>query len=338
MSGSRGDRVEANEQRVKLDEILKSLFAVSKKVLVTMMNSLFHENLDVNTTEVTFENTEFVSGEYDIIRGDLFLKISKNEKPYHYHIEVQTLNDATMVIRLFEYGFKKAKELAKYEGQDETILYIPKQLVIFIEQNKNIKDELKMKLIFPDGQEVKYIVPVMKYWEYNDKKLIEEKMYPLLPLQVFKLRYKMESLRKKQKCDDSALKEALLEAKQVAEAIAKEAKHLYDCKEINGDDLHRILLAIANLFEYLNRRYGGNKDLEEEVTKMTKTLYDPEVERKGIEKGIEKITMLLLQQRIKDIPVDFKQKISKLEGAQLEKIALNIINIETLEDLAKYLQ
>jgi hypothetical protein len=71
---------------------------------------------------------------------------------------------------------------------------------------------------------------------------------------------------------------------------------------------------------------------------MTKSLYDPEVERKGIEKGIEKITMLLLQQRIKDIPVDFKQKISKLEGAQLEKIALNIINIETLEDLAKYLQ
>ena len=60
---------------------------------------------------------------------------------------------------------------------------------------------------------------------------------------------------------------------------------------------------------------------------MTKTLYDPEVERKGIEKGIEKI-MLLLQQRIKDIPVDFKQKISKLKERNL-KIALNIINIET---------
>ena len=128
----------------------------------------------------------------------------------------------------------------------------------------------------------------------------------------------------------------------MAEIIAKEAKYLYDCKEITGDDLHRILLAIANLFEYLNRRYGDNRDLEEEVTNMTKTLYDPEVERigmeKGMEKGIEKITMLLLQQRIKDIPLDFKQKISKLEGAQLEKFALNIINIENLEDLAKYLQ
>jgi hypothetical protein len=71
--------VEANEQRVKLDEILKSLFAVSKKVLVMMMNSLFQENFDEETTEVTFENSEFVFHEYDIIRRDLFLKISKNK-------------------------------------------------------------------------------------------------------------------------------------------------------------------------------------------------------------------------------------------------------------------
>ena len=61
-----------NEQRVKLDEILKSLFAVSKKVLITMMNSLFKENFDDKMTEITFENNEFVSDDYDIIRGDLF--------------------------------------------------------------------------------------------------------------------------------------------------------------------------------------------------------------------------------------------------------------------------
>ena len=74
-----------------------------------------------------------------------------------------------MVIRMFEYGFKKAKELARYSGDDpeEIVIFIPKQLVIFVEENRNIKDELKMKLVFPDGQEVKYIVPTMKYWEYS---------------------------------------------------------------------------------------------------------------------------------------------------------------------------
>ncbi|MEX0087542.1 hypothetical protein AB2T81_11850 [Clostridium butyricum] len=34
--------------------------------------------------------------------------------------------------------------------------------------------------------------------------------------------------------------------------------------------------------------YGDDKKLNEEVMNMTKTLYDPEVEKRGIEKGIEK--------------------------------------------------
>jgi hypothetical protein len=43
----------AVKERVKLDEILKSLFNVSKKVLIKMMNSLFNESFDVEMTEIT---------------------------------------------------------------------------------------------------------------------------------------------------------------------------------------------------------------------------------------------------------------------------------------------
>lgn len=284
---------EGDESRVKLDEVLKSLFNVSKKVLMGMMNSLFHEDYDIDSTEITFANNEFVTDEYDIIRGDLFLKISNDNKPYHYHIELQTKNDKTMVIRMFEYGFKKAKELARCEGKnssedDETTIYIPKQLVMFIEENKNIKDELKMKLVFPDGQIINYRVPVLKCWEYDDKRFIEEKMYPLLPLQIFKLRYKMESINRRTNGDKNKLKEEILNAKELAQVVANESKSLYDEEKIDGEDLHKILLAVSNLFEYLNTRYGDDKELNKEVLKMTETLYNPEVEKVGIKKGIEK--------------------------------------------------
>ncbi|MBN1049451.1 hypothetical protein FDB30_11755 [Clostridium botulinum] len=284
---------EGDENRVKLDEVLKSLFNVSKKVLIEMMNSLFHENYDIDSTEITFENNEFVTDDYDIIRGDLFLKISNDNKPYHYHIELQTKNDKTMVIRMFEYGFKKAKELSRCESDndnsdDETLIYIPKQLVMFIEENRNIKDELKMKLVFPDGQIVNYKVSVLKCWEYDDKRFIEEKMYPLLPLQIFKLRYEMESIKRRSNGDKNKLNEAILNAKELAQTVANESKSLYDQEIVDGEDLHKILLAIGNLFEYLNDKYGDDKKLNEEVLKMTKTLYDPEVEKRGIEKGIEK--------------------------------------------------
>ncbi|SDG58037.1 hypothetical protein [Desulfosporosinus hippei] len=42
---------EANQERVKLDEILKLLFTVSSKVLVNMLNSLFKENYVAEATE-----------------------------------------------------------------------------------------------------------------------------------------------------------------------------------------------------------------------------------------------------------------------------------------------
>ena len=55
-----------------------------------------------------------------------------------------------------------------------------------------------------------------------------------------------------------------------------------------GGDFHSMLLAIQNLIEYLNRNYIDDENLEKEVNIMTKSLYDPEVEKKEIEKGIEK--------------------------------------------------
>lgn len=93
---------------------------------------------------------------------------------------------------MFEFGFSKAKEHAKYKNQNETILYIPKQLVLFIEENNKIPNEISMKLIYPNGEEVKYIVTTLKYWQYTKADLVEQKLYPLLPLQVFLLRHKME--------------------------------------------------------------------------------------------------------------------------------------------------
>lgn len=46
-----------------------------------------------------------------------------------------------------------------------------------------------------------------------------------------------------------------------------------------------IILAIQNLTEYLNRNYIDYENLEEEVSIMTKSLYDPEDWEKGYWEG-----------------------------------------------------
>lgn len=281
---------------MKLDEVLKFLFSTSNKVLVKLLNGIFDEKFDVDEVELTVSNNEFVEDDLGILRGDMFFDIlNKNHNKASYHIEFQTKNDNTMVIRMFEYGFKKGKEQLKnskkFKEEIKTI-YFPKQKVIFFEENKSIKNQLKLKIIFPDEQEIIYTVDVIKYWEYTDKELKEKKMYPLMPLQLFNLRKELEKAHNKN--DLKKIKELSKKAKNLAEKLAKESAKLFEEDEILGEDFHKMLLAIQNLIEYLNRNYMKDENIENEVNKMTKTLYDPEIEKRGIEKGIKSAIEKLL--------------------------------------------
>ncbi len=274
---------------MKLDEVLKFLFSTSNKVLVKLLNGIFDEKFDVDEVELTVSNNEFVEDDLGILRGDMFFDIlNKNHNKASYHIEFQTKNDNTMVIRMFEYGFKKGKEQLKnskkFKEEIKTI-YFPKQKVIFFEENKSIKNQLKLKIIFSDEQEIIYTLDVIKYWKYTDKELKEKKMYPLMPLQLFNLRKELEKAHNKN--DLKKIKELSKKAKNLAEKLAKESAKLFEEDEILGEDFHKMLLAIQNLIEYLNRNYMKDENIENEVNKMTKTLYDPEVEKRGIEKGIK---------------------------------------------------
>jgi len=277
------------KDKVKLDQVMKFLFSTSNKVLVKLLNGIFNENFNVDEVELTVSNNEFVEDDLGILRGDMFFDIlNKNYNKASYHIEFQTKNDNTMIVRMFEYGFKKGKEqlksFKKYKEEMRTI-YFPKQKVIFFEENKNIKNKLKLKIVFPDEQEIIYSVDLIKYWEYSDEEIRERKMYPLMPLQLFNLRKELEKAHNKNDLDK--IKELSNKAKELASKLAKESAILFEADEILGEDFHKMLLAIQNLIEYLNRNYMNDENIENEVTTMTKTLYDPEVEKRGIEKGRE---------------------------------------------------
>ena len=106
-------------------------------------------------------------------------------------------------------------------------------------------------------------------------------MYPLIPLQLFKLRKQLQNIIDSNKENkEEILKEHLYEAKESAKLIAYNCDELFKDELIEGSDFHIMLLAIQNLIEYLNRKYFKDEKLEEEVITMTKTLYDPEVEKK----------------------------------------------------------
>jgi len=283
--------VQKKGHKLKLDQIMRVLFRLSKQTTLNMINRLFDEGFTSEEVEVHYGNSEFIQDNYDRIMGDLFIALRKSKQVFRYHIEFQTLNDSSMVIRMFRYGFEKAIELAGSKDADQSIiLEFPRQLVIFLEENKKIQDPLTMMLRLPNGEVIPYTVPVMKYWKYTAEELREQKMYSLLPLQAFKLRKQIEAIYKsrKTKVEKSRLitgQFALL--KETIQRTVNILGKLHDNQEIRTADLERLLRVLQNINEYLYQRYGEYQTIQEEVHHMVKTLYDPRIKREGKMEGIE---------------------------------------------------
>ena len=131
-----------NKERVKLDEVLKFLFSTSHDVLVKLLNGIFNESFEVDEVDIAVSNNEFIEDDLGVLRGDLFFDlVNRSNDKISYHIELQTKNDSTMIVRMFEYGFKKGKEQESHQTDkqmDMKTIYLPKQKVIFFAENKNI--------------------------------------------------------------------------------------------------------------------------------------------------------------------------------------------------------
>jgi len=325
---------DVKREKIKLDQMMKVLFKLSKKVMVNLLNALFDEDYDYKKVSIEYSNTEFVDDEFERLYGDIFITVRTENKSFSYHIEFQTLNDNSMAIRMFRYGFEKAVERAGDENNEEITLYYPKQLVIFLEENKNVKDELYFKLRLPDGQEIRFSVPVLKYWKYSAEDLMNKKMYALLPLQVFKSRKKIKTIYDNENITHEDKGKLIhIEFKKLIEVIKTTINvlgELYSSHEIIGTDLEKILRVLTNISEYLYNKYGEYGNIGKEVDIMVTTLYNPVVaekaKREGIEEGIEKGIEKGREEERKDLALKMLKEnvdvnlIEKITGLKSEEI------------------
>lgn len=336
--------VSARKEKIKLDQLLKVMFKLSKKVTVNLLNGLFDENYNPKNVKVQYTNNEFVLESLEKIYGDMFIKVQSHNKTITYHIEFQTQNDSSMAIRMFRYGFENAVESIDNVSKEKIRLDFPKQLVIFLEENNNIKDDISFILTMPDGNELNYIVPTMKYWKYSEQDLVDKKLYALLPFQVFKLRKAIESISCSNKPHEQKAQLIYLELKKlfdVSERVAKISSDLYNNKEIIGADFKKILLVLKNISDYLYDKYGEYPIIEKEVKTMLTTLYNPALVKKGIAEGIEKRLPQEVQKKVqkevqkeveqiartaleKGSDVDFVSEITKLDIETVKKIQAEI--------------
>lgn len=200
-----------------------------------------------------------------------------------YHIECQSTDDSTMVIRMIEYDFAISLEQVQKEN-GRYRMYFPQSCVLYLRGIKK-RDAISVEIVMPNGGTVEYTVPVVQVQEFTCDDMLRKHLLFLLPYHVIK--YEQE---KDLDTDSEKWKEFLDECKKIESYL--EENFLEKGNEKSYRDMIELIIRIADhVFrdnEKVRKGFGdvmGGKVLELESDKLIQRGIEQGLEQ-GIEQGI----------------------------------------------------
>ena len=194
-----------------------------------------------------------------------------------YHIECQSTDDSTMVIRMIEYDFAISLEQVQKEN-GRYRMYFPQSCVLYLRGTKK-RDTISVEIVMPDGNTVEYTVPVVQVQRFTCDDMLQKHLLFLLPYHVIK--YEQE---KGLDTDSEKWKELLDEYAKIEKYLEK--NFLEKGNEKAYRDMVELIIRIADYVfrdkEKVKKGFGdvmGGKVLELESDKLI---------QRGIEQGLEK--------------------------------------------------
>ena len=133
-----------------------------------------------------------------------------------YHLECQSSLDGRMVIRMFEYDFSIALELAQKNNETFEIEF-PQSCVLYIRNHRkrSLPDYHEAIVKFADGQQIVYRVPILRAQNYTVDSIFEKRLLILLPYHI--LRY--ESFLKNSGTNSKKLEQLLTDYQKISSAL-----------------------------------------------------------------------------------------------------------------------
>ncbi len=159
-----------------------------------------------------------------------------------------------------------------------------------------MKDALKwvckhgLRLHFPDGQTTIYQAPTLRYWTYSGEELVRQQLYALIPLQVFRIRKRLQYIARSTLADEEKRERMLAEfnvLKAIISRTLEQLESLYNDDELDTGDFERLLLVLQNITDYLYNHYDIYQiRVDKEVRQMLEPWFDfPKLKREARQKG-----------------------------------------------------
>ena len=322
-------KVEYDDKKLSMDGILKMLFTLNnKRPIIDFLNSIYGDELTYSA-QLTYPNVEnFYNNDRNKIiefRADLYIEAEENGKIYDYAIEFQTVFEESMAIRIFRYGFEKAVRDYTLVNKNVIEINLPEPYLIVIEETENLESSISLKIRVSKGNTLNYKINVLKYWEYDFKKLYEENKYLLYPLQLFKYRKHMERINRRKNTENKerAICELNIIISKTIRDTLEAIDTAYNCGKITLKDYDIMVSAIQNLNDYFIERYEYYVGLSQEVKNMVTSFYNPEIKKEGVIEG-KKEDILDFLRDLGDVPHNIFKLVDEEEDIEKLKIWLKL--------------
>ena len=270
------------ENSTIFDDVFQTIKEKMPELVIPLINEAFGTTYALDVPILRGENEHHTANGKVIT--DSYLIIGSRK----YHLECQSTEDSTMILRMIEYDFAIGLEYAEKEEGLYKIRF-PHSCVLYL-RGDNPKDCMNLKLVFPDGQSVNYKVPVLRMQWYSLEELLAKNLVMLLPFYI--IRY--EKLRDQLEIDGTLRKELYTEYRAIERYLEKiflqkgQEKSFRDMMELINRITGYIFLKSKKIKEGLGEIMGGQV-LELESDRLIK-----KGEQIGLARGsIEKLAELV---------------------------------------------
>ena len=257
------------ESSTIFDDVFRTMLEKMPQLAVPLINEVFGTSYPEDVKIIQKRN------EHQTKKGRIITDSHLLIANRIYHIECQSTDDSTMVIRMIEYDFAISLEQVQKEN-GRYRMYFPQSCVLYLRGIKK-RDAISVEIVMPNGGTVEYTVPVVQVQEFTCDDMLRKRLLFLLPYHVIK--YEQE---KDLDTDREKWKEFLDECKKIESYL--EENFLEKGNEKSYRDMIELIIRIADhVFrdnEKVRKGFGdvmGGKVLELESDKLI---------QRGIEQGI----------------------------------------------------
>jgi predicted transposase/invertase (TIGR01784 family) len=276
-----------NGENVKNDLIYKWVTEVKGKPFIYLINNLFDEHYPLEDVEMDIvSDKKLIDAELTIAIMDTLILIEYDEKKKVFHIELQTLNDKNMHHRMLEYGFMYA--LNEMNIHKSTVLRLPKQVVIFIEENENIKKFVECEIELYNSikrcyDNYNYKIPTYKLFAHSMEELKRKHLSILLPFKISELNKALK--KSKTEPEKRKILEQLIPlVNQVLDYLRNEYKKGF----LDFNQFERICNAIKYTSDFFYKKLKPYYKLEENIEMEIKSALTEEDKKIIREEGMQK--------------------------------------------------